>query len=101
MTVAAERYRDSDLVGDAAGWRVLLVDADGRSIPPSSIEEVLRPSPAERQYFTSISPYRKIFRVTFPVIHPDGAPTIPSEESHFILRFTGPQGAVDLRWDTR
>jgi hypothetical protein len=101
VTVAAERFRDSDLVGDAAGWRVLLVDAEGRSIPPSSIEEIDRPTPAERQYFMSITNYRKIFRVTFPVEYPDGSPTIPTEGPSFVLRFTGPQGSVDLQWDTR
>lgn len=101
VTVAAEHFRESDLSSVDSGWRVLLVDAHGRTVAASRIEAIRRPNATESRYFRSISPFRMAFRVTFPVRFPDGLPTISPDEPYFLLRFTGPGGSIDLRWDTQ
>ena len=100
ITLAAENFADSDLTATRAGWRVLLVDSHGRSIPASRVDAIRRPGPAEQHYFRSISRFRMAFRVVFPVAFPDGTPTIPRDTPYFLLRFTGAAGTRDVRWST-
>lgn len=99
VTLSGQNYRDSDLTGEDTAWRVLLVDEEGAQSVPVEIERVDRPDPNTRAYFPSVSPFRHAFRVVFPAFHPDGRPLIAPDAGHFILRFTGPVGTVDLRWD--
>ena len=63
------------------------------------IERVRRPTPGEKRYFPSISTQRQAFRLVFPVKHEDGQPALPAESLFALLRFTGPQGQVDLKWE--
>ncbi|NOY93566.1 MAG: hypothetical protein GXP55_20470 [Deltaproteobacteria bacterium] len=99
VTLAGERYRQSNLTGRQSAWRVLLVDERGRSMTPVGIERVRRPGAVESTYFPSVSVQRQAFRIVFPVSHADGTPTIPMDARYVILRFTGALGSVDLRWD--
>jgi hypothetical protein len=78
---------------------VLLVDEQGRQTRPIEVTRIRRPGAAERVYFPSISSQRHTFRVAFPTQHRDGTPVIAPDATHVILRFTGAEGAVDLRWD--
>jgi len=99
VTLAGQKFRESDLTAERAAWRVLLVDEHGRQSPPLEIEKIQRPASPERVYFPSISPYRQAFRVVFPARHADGTPTIPEDAKYFLLRFTGALGTVDLKWE--
>jgi hypothetical protein len=99
VTLAGERFKESDLTGKLAAWRVLLVDEHDNHTVPVEIEKVRRIGPVERVYFPSVSPYRMTFRVVFPVTRPDGAPSIPPNAREVTLRFTGAYGQVDLTWE--
>lgn len=99
VTLGGGSPREMDLTSERGAWRVLLLDDRGRQTRPIEIKKVNKPTPAERAYFPSISPFREAFRVVFPVRHDDGYPTIPKEALFAVLRFTGPQGQVDLKWD--
>ncbi len=98
VTLAGERFDESDLTDERSAWRVLLVDEDGRVTEPSHVERVRRPGPAERAYFPSVTPFRQAFRVAFPARRDDGTPSIPEDARQVRLRFTGPMGRVDLVW---
>ena len=101
VTLSGQRFRESDLTGPLSAWRVVLVDEHGRQTVPVETSKIDRPSVAERSYFPTISPHRQAFRLTFPARRPDGTETIPADAEFTVLRFTGPLGTVDLRWDYR
>lgn len=101
VTMAGEDFRESDITSRRSAWRVLLVDEDGRQSVPVDIERIRRPGASERTYFPSISVFRQTFRVAFPGTHDDGQPTIRPDARFILLRFTGPLGTIDLRWDFR
>jgi hypothetical protein len=90
---------DNFIAGTVAGKVRALIDDRGRQVRPIAIESLRASSMSERVYFPSISPFRRAFRVVFPTKHEDGQPTIPREALFTVLRFTGPQGHVDLKWD--
>ncbi len=99
VTLGDGRPRELDLRKETGAWRVLLVDDRGRQSRPIEIQHVRRPTPGERRYFPSISSHRQAFRLVFPARHEDGYPTLPDESLFALLRFTGAQGQVDLKWD--
>jgi len=99
VTLGGAQPRDLNLSEDTGAWRVLLIDDRGRQTRPVEIEHVRRPNPAEKRYFPSISSQRQVFRLVFPVLHEDGYPTLPAEARFAILRFTGSEGQVDLKWE--
>jgi len=92
------KFREFDLTHEQGAWRVLLIDDRGRQVRPVEIDKIKHPTPAERAYFPSIGPFRQAFRLVFPIRSDDGYPTIPPEATFATLRFTGPEGQVDLKW---
>jgi hypothetical protein len=99
VTLGGAKFRELDLTTERGAWRVLLIDDRGRQVRPVEIQKIQHPTPAERTYFPSVGPFRQAFRLVFPVKHEDGYPTIPPEASFATLRFTGPEGHVDLNWE--
>lgn len=99
VTVGVPIFREGDLTGTYSDVRVVLVDPTGRQTTPSEILQIRRPSTDQRIYFPSINRQRHTFRIAFPTIGDDGAPTIPADAHEVILRFAGALGTVDLHWD--
>jgi hypothetical protein len=99
VTLGDGRPRDIDLTANRGGWRVLLLDDRGRQSSPIEVERLKKATAAERIYFPSVSSFRQAFRLVFPVHHEDGHPTLPHEALFAVLRFTGPAGQVDLKWE--
>lgn len=99
VTMLGNRYRESNLTDERSAWRVLLIDEEGRQTRPIEVSRIRRPGAAERVYFRSVSEQRQTFRVAFPTQHRDGTPVIALDAGHVVLRFTGAEGTVDLRWD--
>jgi hypothetical protein len=99
VTLGDGRPRDIDLTANRGGWRVLLLDDRGRQSSPIEVERLKKATTAERIYFPSVSSFRQAFRLVFPVHHEDGHPTLPHEALFAVLRFTGPAGQVDLKWE--
>lgn len=98
VTLGSNRYRDGDLTDERSAWRVLLVDEAGRQLQPIEVALVRRPGAAERAYFPTVSRQRWTYRIAFPTQRPNGDPTIGPRAKQVVLRLTGPQGRVDLRW---
>lgn len=86
-----------------SAWRVLLVNDHQMEVPPSAIEPISRPGALERAYFPYITVWRQAFRVRFPtrtwVPGRGEVETLNGSTRFFILRFSGPLGSTDLRWD--
>lgn len=99
VTLAGDDLNESDLTHERSAWRVLLLDDRGRQTRPVEVEKIRHPTPAERKYFPSVSSQRQIFRLVFPAQGEDGFASVPEQALFAVLRFTGPEGAVDLRWD--
>lgn len=98
VTMVGNRYRESDLTDERTAWRVLLVDSEGRQTRPVEVTRLRRPGATERIYFPTVSVHRHTFRVAFPTQHEDGTPVIAPNAREIVLRITGAEGAVDLRW---
>ncbi len=97
VSLAGRSWRESDLTGERSAWRIVLVDDRGVAHAPSALERIARPGPGERGYY-HVTPFRRVFRVAFPARRADGTPTIAPDARRVTLRFTGPQGRVDLVW---
>ena len=99
VTLAGPVFREQNLTSTTSAWRVLLVDPDGRQTVPVEIQRVRRTTAIERVYFPSVSSHRQAFRIVFPARREDGTASIPEGADHFMLRFTGARGRVDLKWE--
>ena len=99
VTMVGNRYRESDLTDERTAWRILLVDGEGRQTRPVEVTRLRRPGATERIYFPTISVHRHTFRVAFPTHHEDGTPVIAPDAREIVLRLTGAEGSVDLRWE--
>ena len=90
--------RWADLTKPNTGWVVRLFDDRGNETAPDTIVAIRKPGAIERTYFPYTSPWRQVFRITFPVATPRG-PTIAQNATLLGLRFAGAQGSQELRWE--
>ncbi len=91
--------RWSDLTRADTSWIVRLIDDVGNETAPEEIVAIRRPGAIERTYFPYTTVWRQAFRIRFPVVAPDGRPTISPKARWFGLRFAGAQGNQELRWE--
>jgi hypothetical protein len=98
VALYAQRHPWSDLTADNAAWIIRLIDELGSETAPSEIVPIRKPGAIERTYFPYTTPWRRAYRVRFPVARPDGRPTIARNASWFGLRFAGAQGNQELIW---
>lgn len=98
VALYAERHRYGDLTAEDPAWIIRLIDDRGNETAPSAIEPVRRPGAIERTYFPYTSPWRRAYRVRFPVARADGRRTISPNARWFGLRFAGAQGNQQLVW---
>ncbi len=98
VAMYATRWKWSDLKIQGAAWTVRLVDDRGNETAPERIEQVRRPGAVDITYFPYTTPWRRVYRVSFPAENDKGAPTISPEAKWFGLRFAGAQGHDTLTW---
>jgi hypothetical protein len=98
VALYAQRYAWSDLTAENAAWIMRLIDDRGNETAPSEIEPIRRPGAIERTYFPYTTPWRRAYRVRFPVARADGRLTISPDAQWFGLRFAGAQGNEQLVW---
>ncbi len=95
----AANRRATDLSKPNSAWIVRLIDDQGNETAPASIEAITKPGPLERTYFPYSTPFRQIFRITFPRTTDGGKPTIAENARWLGLRFAGAEGNEELRWE--
>ncbi len=95
----AAHRRATDLSKPNSAWIVRLIDDQGSETAPASIEAITKPGPLERTYFPYSTPFRQLFRITFPRVGTDGRPTIAENAKWFGLRFAGAEGNQELKWE--
>lgn len=98
VALYAQRQQYADLTAENAAWIIRLIDDVGNETAPSEIEPIKRPGAIERTYFPYTTPWRRAYRVRFPVARADGRPTIAPNAQWFGLRFAGAQGNQQLVW---
>lgn len=98
IALYAQRHAWSDLTAENAAWIIRLIDDRGNETAPSDIEAIRKPGAIERTYFPYTSPWRRAYRVRFPVARADGRRTIAPNAGWFGLRFAGAQGNQQLVW---
>ncbi len=99
IALYAQKYKWNDLTVKEPAWIVRLVDDEGTETPPSEIDVIKKPSAIELTYFPYTTPWRSAFRLKFPIVRPDGRPTISRQARWFGLRFAGAQGNDQLVWE--
>jgi hypothetical protein len=85
---------------DKGPWELRLVDDRGRQVAPLSIEEIRKPTLAERKYFDFDPVHRRACRVLFPLDAADGRPMLTADTRFYALRFSSPLGQSEARWNT-
>ncbi len=98
VALYAQKHKWGDLNAAAPAWIVRLIDDQGSETAPSDIVEVKRPGAIERTYFPYTTPWRRVFRLVFPVRRSDGSPSISPHAGQLGLRFAGAQGNDELVW---
>jgi hypothetical protein len=98
IALYAQRHQWSDLTAENAAWIIRLIDDRGNETAPSEIEAIQKPGAIERTYFPYTTPWRRAYRVRFPVARADGRHTIAQDAQWFGLRFAGAQGNEQLVW---
>ncbi len=81
-------------------WRVTLVDDRGRALEPSRVERVEVDALTQALY-PYADEFSRSYRFRFPRAHADGTPVVGADTRWVALRFAGPLGSVDLKWDLR
>lgn len=94
-------YRQNDFDRDDSIWRLFLVNDREQRVSPIEIKQEKPIRETMRQLFPSISPFSKVYRVSFPQTLPDGTPLVRDRSSHLALRVVGALGNVELRWNFR
>jgi hypothetical protein len=93
-------HRFSDLTRQNPVWIVRLIDDQGNEVAPSSIEQILKPTPIEKRYFPYTTPWRRVFRIRFPKALDGGKVATLSPKSAFVgLRFASAEGNQELKWE--
>jgi hypothetical protein len=98
VALYAQRVPWSDLTAENPAWIVRLIDDVGDETAPTEIELIRKPGAIERTYFPYTTPWRRAYRVRFPVARADGRLTISPGAHWFGLRFAGAQGNEQLVW---
>lgn len=98
LTLSAQKYKWGDLIANEPAWIIRLIDDTGSETAPREIVEIKRPGAIENTYFPYTTPWRRAFRVSFPVLRADGQPTISKQARSMGLRFAGAQGNDELTW---
>lgn len=98
LALSAQKHKWGDLGTEAPAWIIRLIDDTGSETAPSEIVEIRRPGAIEYTYFPYTTPWRRVYRVSFPVVRADGQPTISKQAHALGLRFAGAQGNDELTW---
>ena len=98
VALYAQKHKWGDLMRDNPAWIVRLIDDTGNEVAPHEINEIRRPGAIEHTYFPYTSPWRRIFRISFPIAFGNGRTTISPRAHWFGLRFAGAQGNDQLVW---
>ncbi len=99
VALYAQKYKWGDLIRDNPAWIVRLIDDTGNEVAPHELNEIRRPGAIEHTYFPYTNPWRRVFRISFPISFGDGRPTISPKAKWFGLRFAGAQGNDELVWE--
>lgn len=99
VTLYGSTWRWTDLTKPDSAWIVRMIDDIGNETAPEEIIAVRKPGAIEKTYFPYTTPWRRVFRIRFPVVTPDGRPTVAKRARWFGLRFAGAQGNQELRWE--
>jgi hypothetical protein len=99
ISAAASKYEWTDFDRPHSVWRVTLIDDQSREVSPLSITKVHAPQIELQTFFPYIKLFSEQFLVKFPTKTPDGADILTADTRFFILRFAGPLGTAELRWD--
>lgn len=98
VALYGSNHRWTDLTRADTAWIVRLIDDLGNETAPEEIVAVPKPGALEYTYYPYTTVWRRVYRIRFPVVAPDGRPTISPEATWFGLRFAGAQGNQELRW---
>jgi hypothetical protein len=104
VALETQTVRWGELDRPSSAWRVRLIDDQGREVAPARIERVRRLSAGDHVAFPYVTPWRQLYRLHFPreaTVGETPYEVLGPGTRFFLLRFAGPLGTVDLRWEVR
>jgi len=98
VALYAQRQKDGDLLAENPAFVVHLVDDQGHEVAPSAVTHLRKVTARERAYFPYTTPFRTVYRLTFPARTPEGNALLSPGTRWFGLRFSGAQGQMTVTW---
>jgi hypothetical protein len=92
------RWEWNDLASLQSMWTISLVEGE-RGVTAIHREGLAEKEDALAALFPWVTPFTKSWRVTFPGVFPDGTPILRPDTQSLTIRFAGPLGSADARWD--
>jgi hypothetical protein len=99
VETATHDYELNDLVGAKSVWRVTLVDDTRHEVTAQEVSAIKERRRLDSEFYPYATYFTRGWRIRFPRTRTDGSPLVSGETKTLTLRFAGPQGSVDLRWD--
>lgn len=99
--VAAATHKEqwNDLDKKKSVWRVALLCDDRQEAEPLRIVRYQKVDATLQEMFPYTNTFSFAYRVEFPRALPDGTPICGPGTRKMVLRFAGPLGTLELRWD--
>lgn len=96
---AADR-RSLELESEESAWRLTLVSDAHVRTEPIEVKFIRRPTATVRAYYPYATPTRMTFLLRFPR-EVGGRPVLPPSAKWFALRFDGPLGHAEMKWELK
>jgi len=101
ITAQSANYRWNDLEKKSSPWRVTLRDGAGDELEPDELRVEKLPDMFEREFYPAKTPFTKTYFARFSRTPDQDAAFEGERTGSIVLRFAGPLGHADLRWDNR
>jgi hypothetical protein len=101
MESSTHRFELNEFASTRSVWRLSLVDDRGREVTASDVHASKTRRELDIAFYPYATTFSRGFRLRFPRNLPDGTPLITTDTRAVTLRFSGPQGSLDLVWQLR
>lgn len=101
--VAAATHKEqwNDLDKKKSTWRVALLCDDRQEAEPIRIERYKKIDATVEELFPYTNTFSIAYKIEFPRKMSDGTAICGPGTEHMVLRFAGPLGTLEMKWDLR
>lgn len=101
IEMVTSNWRWNDLTSPRSVWTLTLVDDAGHVAEVAEVASVQEKPDTLQALFPPVTPFTRGWRVRFPRILSDGTLLLGPHTRALTLRFAGPLGSAEVRWEGR